>query len=55
MLRCLGRRLVDACANCADFGIESIAKGRMTMKCDGGNISSCVQQFSDAYILGGYG
>jgi hypothetical protein len=46
MLTGLGRSLVDACINCTDFGIESIADGRMTVKCDRGDISSCVQQFT---------
>ncbi len=54
MLTGLGRRLVDACSNCTDFGIESIGNGRMTVKCDRGNISSCVQMFTGTGRLFGY-
>jgi hypothetical protein len=54
MLTGLGRRLVDACSNCTDFGIESIGNGSMTVKCDRGNISSCVQQFTDSDKSFGY-
>jgi hypothetical protein len=54
MLTGLGRRLVDACASCTDFGIESIADGRMTVKCDRGNIGSCVHQFTGSDMPFGY-
>jgi hypothetical protein len=54
MLTGLGRRLVDACVNCSDFGIESIENGRMTVKCDKGKISSCVQQFTSTDRPYGY-
>lgn len=46
MLTELGRRLLDACVNCQDFGIEAISDGSMTVKCDRGEISRCAQHFT---------
>lgn len=46
MLTGLGRRLLDACVNCQDFGIEAINDGSMTAKCDRGEISKCVRHFT---------
>jgi|GEM_PF-3676104 len=54
MLTGLGRRLLDSCASCTDFGIESIGDGRMTVICDRGEISGCVQQFTEKNAHIGY-
>lgn len=46
MLTGLGRRLIDACSHCQDFGIDSISDGHMVARCDRGEISLCVKSFS---------
>ncbi|MFQ5975130.1 MAG: hypothetical protein ACE5J5_02280 [Candidatus Hydrothermarchaeales archaeon] len=50
----LGRRLIDACENCENLGIESINNGRLILKCDEGEISKCIQRYSRYTIPAGY-
>ncbi len=54
MLTGLGRRLMDACSHCQEFGIESVADGHMVTRCDRGEISHCLKSFSTIDRPAGY-
>ncbi len=50
----MGRRLLDSCINCQDFGIEAVHNGTMTARCDRGEISSCLKNFTGVEKPAGY-